>query len=131
MIGEGVRVGSGFAIQGTANSKQIDLLIYRADSPVLFRDGDLVVVPAAGLQAVIEVKTRLTSRNLRPALEHLAAICTTLDRDRRRFVVDLFSYETEVSNHAVLTSLRDVCERWPKHIDLVCHGQDRFVRYFK
>jgi hypothetical protein len=131
MIGEGVRVGSGFAVQGTTNSKQIDLLIYRADSPVLFRDGDLVVVPAAGVRAVIEVKTRLTSRNLTPALEHLAEICTTLERDRRRCVVGLFSYETQVSNQAVLAGLRTTCERWPLHIDLVCHGPDRFVRYYK
>src|SRR5688500_4396773 len=54
-----LQIGSGFVISENGRSNQIDVLIYDDSGPVLFRDGDLVIVTPDVVRAAIEVKTRI------------------------------------------------------------------------
>jgi hypothetical protein len=52
--------------------RQLDIIIYdQVEYSPLFREGDLVVVPASAVRAVIEVKSSLTNQFLDEALEIL------------------------------------------------------------
>src|SRR5688572_11633847 len=51
-----VGVGRGFVISPIRPSAQIDILLYDTGKPVLYRDGDLVVVTADAVLGLIEVK---------------------------------------------------------------------------
>ena len=57
------RVATGFILGRSQSPKgQIDILIYdRLHSVPVFREGDLVVIPAGAVRAIIEVKSTLTS----------------------------------------------------------------------
>ena len=50
-----IQMGRGFILTPSGVSTQIDILLYSAESPVLFRDGDLVFVqPEAAPQSIAE-----------------------------------------------------------------------------
>lgn len=54
------------------NPKQLDIVIYdQIDYAPLFRADDLVVVPSEAVRAIIEVKSNLTTNELKEALDHL------------------------------------------------------------
>lgn len=54
------------------SERQVDILIYdQVDYAPLFRTGNLVVVPVEAVRALIEVKSTLTSDDLKDALSHL------------------------------------------------------------
>src|SRR5207302_9189399 len=52
-------VGTGFVITDMGPTSQIDILIYDLTIPVLFRDGDFVIVTADATLGLIEVKTKI------------------------------------------------------------------------
>ena len=73
-IPENIKIGRGFIISADGSSTQIDVLVYRNDSPVFFRDADLVFIPPEGVLAVIEVKSNITKSSLKDALLKLKHI---------------------------------------------------------
>jgi len=108
----------------------MDVLIWRSDSPILLRDGALVVLPAHAVLAAIEIKTRLTARTLSQATDRLRAACEVLP-SRRNVALAIFAYESTFrSPEPVLEHLRDSAPQWLHRIDYVCHGPDRFIRYW-
>ena len=91
---ERYHVATGF-IYGCA--RQIDILIYdRLDYAPLFREGDLVVVPSEAVRAIIEVKTKISSQQLRDSLELLDSINYLDDRWPPIFR-GVFGFESEMS----------------------------------
>ncbi|CAM4392188.1 DUF6602 domain-containing protein [Flavobacterium terrigena] len=62
-------IASGFVIKQNQErgshepSKQIDILIYNNNFPVLFSEGDFVIVSADSVEAIIEVKANLKNQN--------------------------------------------------------------------
>lgn len=63
-------IGSGFVVKPTKirgeheSSRQIDLIIYNSASPVLFKEGDFVILTPDGVRAIVEVKNNLENQNL-------------------------------------------------------------------
>jgi hypothetical protein len=55
-------IGRGFVVGPDAASTQADILIVDGAKPTLFRDGDLLIVTPDAVRAVIEVKTRFSTR---------------------------------------------------------------------
>jgi hypothetical protein len=129
-LGSGVEVGHGFFLGEAGPSKQLDILIYRSDSPVLFRDGSLVIVPGEAVLAIGEVKTRLSAQTLRQGVDHLLHACNLLPTSGR-VMVGLFAYESAfASNMPILEYLRATVTAPHHSIDLLSHGPDRFIRYW-
>src|SRR5690606_12666309 len=67
---EKYNIVSGFVIKQTNQrgehepSKQIDLIIYNTDFPVLFKEGDFSIVTADSVEAIIEVKANLKNQGV-------------------------------------------------------------------
>ena len=67
---EKYEIGTGFIIKQTANrgehlsSRQIDLIIYDDESPILFKEGDFVILTPDSVKAIIEVKANLINQNV-------------------------------------------------------------------
>lgn len=128
-------VGSGFILTPAGPSTQIDILIYDDTAPILFRDGDFVVIPADCARAVIEVKTSLSKTLLREALEKLNAVSAHL-RGRcllSRPFVGLFTYEpTTVEPQDVLSLLRETNGSTTVYeISALSFGDSQFYRYWQ
>lgn len=91
---ERYHVATGF-INGL--DKQLDILIYdRVDYAPVFREGDLVVVPSESVRAVIEVKTKLSSKTLTSALEVMQT-SSIFDDCKPPFFRGVFSFESALS----------------------------------
>lgn len=63
-------IASGFIVKEDFSSQkkfissaQIDVIIYNSESPLLFKEGDFVIVTPESVEAIIEVKTNLENAN--------------------------------------------------------------------
>jgi len=71
---EQFKIGTGFIVQQTEDrgvhrsSKQIDLIVYNTSYPVLFREGDFVILTPDAVHAIIEVKANLSNQNFKDVL---------------------------------------------------------------
>ena len=93
-------------------SKQIDILIYdRVDYAPIFREGDFVIVPPESVRAVIEVKTNLTSYNLRLALKsfHLAS---RFDDNQPPFFKGIFAFESSLKTDKLNQEIANFYTDW-------------------
>lgn len=88
-------ISSGFVVSddGQQSSKQIDILIYDIDSPLLFTSSNFVIIPRHYVRAVIEVKTDTGRGNqLQKALDTLYSVQNILNRTSDSIYTGIFSY---------------------------------------
>ena len=70
-----IGVGRGFVVNTHQASTQIDVLLYDKSKPILFQDGDFVLITPDSVKGAIEVKTKLwQSEKLKDALSKLAHV---------------------------------------------------------
>ncbi|WP_435522881.1 DUF6602 domain-containing protein [Chryseobacterium indoltheticum] len=64
-IGSGFIVGNNDHVNGTESkiSKQLDIIIYEDKAPVIFREGDFVILTENSVRAVIEVKAEVVNKS--------------------------------------------------------------------
>jgi len=90
-------IGKGFIITKEAPSTQIDVLIYDMTKPVLFKDGDFILITPDAVVGVIEVKTRIRRDKLNEVLHKINQIAKLQRRQPTiaRPFFGLFAYEDE------------------------------------
>jgi hypothetical protein len=126
-----VKVGRGFILRPGDASTQCDVLLYRADHPVPFRDGDFVFVPADAVLGVIEVKTRLDRNGFRQALQKLATIGETFPERNPLPILGLFSYEKDGDARTWFSEeIPPICTSRKRVVDLVSVGCDDFLKWW-
>jgi len=127
-----VKIGHGFVITERGPTTQCDILLYRADCPILFREGDLVFITPDAVLAVIEVKSKTTTHVLKDALSKLAEIGAQLGRHGENCCLGLFSYETSIRDHEkILNALEDHCQHRSQIVNLLSLGCSIFTRYWE
>jgi hypothetical protein len=129
-----VTVGRGFVVSPWGGSTQIDVMVTDASKPVLFRDGDLLIVTADAVVAVIEVKTSLgTEKEIAEALTKLSEIeetCRdTTGRDQVWTGLFVFSGEPE-DQERVLRAIGTAYNHTRRPVNCVAFGKRVFVRYW-
>ncbi len=134
---ENLKVCTGFVCKENNISTQIDLLIIDKSGFTLFKEGDLVIVTPSVVRAILEVKTRLQSKNeMKEALKALSKnVCLIEQTSAQRttpFWAGLFVFEG--SNNAdkqLLEALNEAEEETGGHIDCVAYGTDVFIRFWQ
>lgn len=96
-------IATGFIIKQTQNrgehlsSRQLDLIIYDNASPVLFKEGDFVILTPDAVRGIIEVKANLQNQDLtsilRQANENGKFIFSGKDDKKQKFFNGIFSFE--------------------------------------
>jgi len=127
-----ILIGQGFIVTPEWKSTQIDILLYSASAPVLFRDGNLVIVQPSAVRGVIEVKTRLTVQGLRDAVNKIKLIGEKLPPENEAFLA-IFSYDSSIrenQNHDCLKILQDETGSFKQIVNFICLGESRFIRYW-
>jgi len=126
-------VGSGFALLGERLSTQQDVVVYDAnDNPVLFPTASAPLFPPSAVLALIEVKSRLTKRELLKTVRKTADFKRQLRQSfanhpappEQEALAMLFAFDTTSKPARVLTVLCDVedgdeVERRDR-LDMVC-----------
>lgn len=127
-------VGSGFVITPEGPSTQIDILIYDRTKPVLYQDGDLLIVTADLCLAIIEVKTYLKPAALRDAFQKLSNCRDIVSRSAQsRPVTGLFAFDHDDDDHELLLDelKHAVAGRSRRLINCVALGRNLFARYWE
>lgn len=137
------RVGKGFVCYQNGNSKQLDILITSKQKPTLFKEGDLVIVTADCVEAIIEVKTSQPDRGtLAETLTKLADNVAEIRHQRRdhKCWAGLFVFEGQSARENRLASGRssdlvranfDAANRdVARAINCVAYGPDIFSRFW-
>lgn len=131
-----IGVGRGFIVNVEQSSTQIDVLLYDNTKPILFQDGDFVIITSDTVKGAIEVKTKLWHRgNLREVLNAISEISqfvnpvTTYGRNQ---FYGLFSYEDpDFDTDRVLDTLQEcVNGQRQRIVNCISFGKDYFVRYW-
>ncbi|MFN9176144.1 MAG: DUF6602 domain-containing protein [Synechocystis sp.] len=136
-----VEVGRGFIVKPNGPSKQIDVLIYDTSKPILYQDGDLVMITPDSVKGIIEVKTKIN------CISELSGIINNL-ADNTEFINDdsfdeinednvfvgLFSYDSdlrETHSEQILDKIKSSSKGDKKRvISHLCLGSSLFVRFW-
>lgn len=128
-------VGKGFIITKDGPSTQIDILVYDATKPILFRDGDFVLITPDAAIGIIEVKTRIENSDLRPILKKIEKIAKLHRRQgtTARPFYGLFAYEdSSPSLSAILNVVSEVfCGVGEIPIHILAFGESKFIRFWE
>lgn len=127
-----VQVGRGFVICNDGPSKQIDVLIYRNDCPVLFKDGDLVFLSPDAVLGIVEVKSDLDNTQARSAIDKLADQVRVIRcNGRHKIFSGLFSYASSASDRALLEAVKSAA-RHDSNVALsfASLGENSFLRFW-
>jgi hypothetical protein len=130
-----VGVGKGFIITKEGPSSQIDVLLYDRSKPLLYQDGDLVIVTADVCLGIIEVKTQLDATRLREGIQKLADCRDHVSRSRivhPRPFVGLFSFEHDSEDfQGLLDGLKMAAGGSDRRaLSCVSLGTSLFARYW-
>lgn len=96
-------IASGFVVKqaldnnfGHVSSRQIDLLIYDTNYPVLFKESDFVIVTPDAVKAIIEVKANLRNQGLENVLRRCNSLGQFIfegrENDQSLIFNGIFSY---------------------------------------
>lgn len=95
-------IGSGFIVKQTSeigehqSSNQIDLIIYDKSFPMLFQEGDFIIVTPDAVRGIIEVKSNLKNQGIRETIEKSNKngkfIYDGIQRNHKLFFNGIFSY---------------------------------------
>jgi hypothetical protein len=128
---QNVGVGKGFVITKDGPSSQIDILLYDRTKPLLYQDGDLVIVTPDLCLGAIEVKTRLDAANLKQSIQKLSGLKQSIYFRGQPFT-GLFSFEHDGEDfQPLLNDIKTAAEGSPHRVvNWVSLGTSLFARFW-
>ncbi|WP_317205988.1 DUF6602 domain-containing protein [Flavobacterium psychrophilum] len=118
---EKYKIGTGFVVTQTENrgehnhSTQIDLLIYDDASPILFKEGDFVILTPDSVRGIIEVKSNIQNvASLKEVVNKSNKIGQTIYNSKtdkkQKFFNGIFSYDGYLNNFGLQTLVDNYLE---------------------
>jgi len=144
-------IGTGFVVHQTENreqhipSTQIDLLIYDDASPILFKEGDFVILTPDSVRGIIEVKSNIQNvTSLKEVLIKSNKIGQTIFNSKsdktQKFFNGIFSYDGYFNDYRGQTLVDNYLEGVSDFINDVNHkkfivnhvsfNKDLFLKYW-
>lgn len=131
-----IGVGRGFVVNGDNVSTQIDILLYDNTEPILFQDGDFVIITPSSFKGAIEVKPKFWQYNkLTQAINKLSDIAefvNPISTYGKKQFIGLFSYETPNLNILKSLDKLQLCVNGQSQriINCISFGESYFIRYW-
>lgn len=133
-----IGVGRGFVVSTEQSSTQIDVLLYDKSKPILFQDGDFIIITRDTVRGIIEVKTKIRQKkDLEKAINKLSDIVqfinpTLASHNIEQQFFGLFSYEKPNFNvNEVLGTIQDCVKGQDQRIaNCISLGKDYFARFW-
>lgn len=133
-----IGVGRGYVVSTEQSSTQIDVLLYDKSKPILFQDGDFIIITRDTVRGVIEVKTKIERLGkLKDAINKLSDIVqfinpTLASHNIKKQFFGLFSYETpDFDTDNVLTAVQDcVKSQHRRLVNCISLGMHYFARFW-
>lgn len=123
---KGVTVGTGFVVNNGNITKQIDIIVYRDDIPLLFKQDDFIIAPAECVLGIIEVKSQATTRVCRDVIRAAAENGRIIGRPIFNGIFTFENNSTNLQNEDLLDVLNDAAGI----VNHICFGKDVFIKYW-
>lgn len=126
-----ISVGTGFILCSNGGiSKQIDLVIYDNRYPVIFSEGDFVIVSPNNVLGIIEVKTKIPSNMIPSVLDSATANGALVGKHifNGIFIYDE-SFELITQNTGKMRLFESLI-RSNGYINYISFGKDHFIKYW-
>ncbi len=121
-----VSVGTGFVVNENQITKQIDIIVYRNDCPLLFKQDDFIIAPSECVLGIIEVKSRADTCIGREAIYNATENGQII---AKKIFNGVFAFENETVN-LENQYIRDALIHSSGLVDNICFGKDYFLKYW-
>lgn len=124
---ERVSVGTGFVVSDNELTKQIDIIVYRDDFPLMFKQDDFIIAPSESVLGIIEVKSRINTDVGKKA------ICNATENGRiigRDIFNGIFAFESQ-NGCFNNPGLRNELANSEGVVNHLCFGADIFLKYWE
>jgi len=116
-------------------SSQIDILLYDKSEPMLFQDGDFIIITPTSFKGAIEVKTKFwqykTLNSAINKLSNIAQFVNPISTYVKNHFFGLFSYEQNLKIEKILDTLQNcVNGQQQRVINCLSFGKNYFIRYW-
>lgn len=125
-----VSVGTGFVAAGNSLSTQIDIIVYRNDTPLLFQQSDFVIVAPEAVLGIIEVKSNIhNSGMLCDVINKLSVVRSLINRE---IFTGIFAFEGYncLRQNSISSTLQQCLCSSNGRVNHICIGQDTFIKYW-
>jgi len=141
-----LNIGTGFILRNDDNvngengiiSKQLDIIIYDDKTPVIFKEGDFVILTESAVRAVIEVKTKVSNygqenenslNRIVDKINQLRDFPTFRNQAVRKKFIGVFSFEYD--NNFDSDRIRETLIESNGLINHISLGPNNFIRYWE
>lgn len=130
ILPDSVSIGTGFVINNDKISRQIDIIVYKTDEPIMFKKNNFVIVPAETVLGIIEVKTTLNStiKEVVEVAHHNGQLIG------KHIFNGIFGYETKLNPNrntsGMVDNLRAFFISNPGYVNNIAFGKDIFMKYW-
>lgn len=123
---KGVSIGTGFVVNNQKITRQIDIIIYRNDFPIMFQQDNFVIVPAESVIGIIEVKTNIHQNIVEETIKHAT--------DNEKIIAGkifngIFSFEE--SNSWNSDKAKNSLISSNGTVNHICFGPNIFIKYWE
>ncbi len=125
-----VSVGTGFIAAGNRLSTQIDIIIYRNDTPLLFQQSDFVIVAPESVLGVIEAKSNIpNSSMLCDVVNKLSNVRSLVSHE---IFTGIFAFEGYdcLRQNPISSTLQQCLRSSNGRVNHMCIGQNTFIKYW-
>ena len=124
---ENVSVGTGFVVSDDGLTKQIDIIVYRDDFPLMFKQDNFVIAPSESVLGIIEVKSRIKTDVGKKAIRNATENGRIIGRD---IFNGIFAFESQ--NECLNNSdLRNELANSAGVVNYLCFGSEIFLKYWE
>ncbi|MEN6379041.1 MAG: DUF6602 domain-containing protein [Methanofastidiosum sp.] len=113
-----ISIATGFVVykenEIVESTKQLDLILYDNSYPVLFKEGDFVILTSEPIRGIIEIKTKINGKKefgdiLNTAHENMKKIISSKKNNpgTYRFFKGIFSFDSDLNNEIISKSYRN------------------------
>lgn len=122
-----VSVGTGFVVRNNKLTKQIDIIVYRNDFPLMFKQDDFIIAPSESVLGIIEVKSRINTDVGKKAIRNATENGRIIGKD---IFNGVFAFESkkECFNNP---GLRNELANSEGVVNHLCFGADIFLKYWE
>lgn len=122
-----VSVGTGFVVNQENISTQIDIIVYDSKYPLMFEQGDFVIVPSESVLGIIEVKSSLDVTKAKKAVEKATENGRIIDK---QIFNGIFAFDSNINLDNFNIELKNKIKESNGQVNYICFGKDDFLKFW-
>ncbi|WP_411681892.1 DUF6602 domain-containing protein [Clostridium thailandense] len=127
-----ISVGTGFILKSEDDiSKQIDIIVYDNRFPIIFSEGDFVILSPSNVLGIIEVKTKITLSNIEEIINKATLNGKMIGKNKFN---GIFIYENNFDLRDETKKSREIVENALRknsgYVNHISMGRNYFIKYW-